>query len=368
MNDLRRLKELEEEKQGLVSKAVSESEEVKEATQIVEGTGQIADNPKAANEIIDRSDMSTIQKTQAKEVTANPERLARSVKAGNEGTGSLSDSFMESLAFFMPQALGAGIGALFEGSQGALAGADIAGKMAKEKRDFDIQMQNQQMTPYQQEQTRLREEQLKLDKRAEGRRDKQLGLNFEKLELTKQDKAQLSDRQAESISGLDNALKSLDSIKALKPGVTTGPVSGRIQALGELVGAAPKAYTQLKTEAISMANQYIKAITGAQMSEAEAQRIQAVIPKVEDTDNVFVTKMEVFEKIIQRNKDAILQSIKSGQPLRKDVVNAMIKQIQPLEKFKSAATSPYGDVVTRKGKQYKWNASKQKYQLYKGSK
>lgn len=337
-------KDEEDEKRELVKAALAVAEE---PARIVDGIGNISDQQKEANELIDKSGMSKIQRDQAKESVRNPEKLARDVgdTIDNPKT-SIKNSFLESLAFFMPQAIGAGIGAIFEGGQGALAGAEIAGGLAKEKREYDLQVQNRQMTPYQQEQTRLREEQLKLDKEAETRRNKQLGLNFKKFDLTKQEKGQLSEKQTSDLAGLDNALASLDSIKALKPGVTTGPISGRIQAFGELFGAAPKAYTQLKTEAVSMANNYIKAITGAQMSEPEAKRIMSVIPTVNDTDEVFVTKMEVFEKIILRNKEAILKSIKSGQKLRGDIVEAMMKEIEPLEKFKSAVTAGKNRIPT----------------------
>ena len=359
--------EKEEEQKVIAREAVKVAEE---QVKVVEGTGDIADNPAIANKIIDRSDMSTMQKKQAREETSNPEKLARSVEAGSSGQGSVKNSFMESLAFFMPQAIGAGLGALFEGSQGAVAGAEMAGKMAKEKRDYDLQVQNRQMTPYQQEQTRLREEQLKLDKQAEKRRMSGLDLARDRFGFSKEEAAQLSEKQTEAIGAFSKTLDSIDRIRALKKDVVTGPISARIQALGELVDAAPKKFTQLKSEVKSMGNQYIKAITGAQMSEAEADRLMAVVPVDTDADEVFVTKLATFEKIVERNRDAVLNAIRTGQPLRRSTVDAMLEAV---DKYESAVTSkpkkksPYGDEVTKNGKKYKWNATKGKYQL-KGNK
>jgi polyhydroxyalkanoate synthesis regulator phasin len=134
----------EEEKKKVLAREAANLPDVQEANRIVEGAGDISDHREVAVKITDeaakRGDISTIQGKQIKENINNPEKMQRSIEntIGNK-KASLTDSFMESLAFFMPQALGAGIGALFEGSAGALEGASIAGDLAKQKRDYDLQ-------------------------------------------------------------------------------------------------------------------------------------------------------------------------------------------------------------------------------------
>lgn len=141
----------EEEKKKVLAREAANLPDVKESNQIVDGFGKINDHRKVAvgvtNEAVKRGDISTIQGKQIKENINNPEKMQRSIEntIGNNKP-SLTDSFMESLAFFMPQALGAGIGALFEGSAGALEGASIAGSLAKEARDYDLQRERLKQT------------------------------------------------------------------------------------------------------------------------------------------------------------------------------------------------------------------------------
>lgn len=336
---LRRPEEEKEEENKVLAREAAKA--VEEQVKVVEGTGTILDREREANYLTDkavqRGDISTIQGKQIKESISNPEKLQRDIEdTVDNDKPSVKNSFLESLAFFMPQAIGAGIGALFEGSAGALEGADIAGKMAKEKRDYDLQVENRQMTPYQQEQTRLRQEQLNLDKQAEKRRMSGLDLARDRFGFSKEEAAQLSEKQTDAIGSFSKTLDSIDRIRALKKDVITGPVSARVQALAELVDAAPKKFTQLKSEVKSMGNQYIKAITGAQMSEAEADRLLAVVPQENDADDVFVTKLATFETIVERNRDAVLNAIRTGQPLRRSTVNAMLEAV---DKYESAATS-----------------------------
>jgi hypothetical protein len=53
----------------------------------------------------------------------------------------LVDSFLDSLTFFLPTALGAAIGGAFEGSEGAVAGAQQATALAQAKREFDLKQE-----------------------------------------------------------------------------------------------------------------------------------------------------------------------------------------------------------------------------------
>lgn len=145
------LKQEEKEKNKTLAREAANLPEVQEANKVVEGAGDISDHKGVAigvtDKAIERGNISTIQGKQIKENINNPEKMQRSIEntIGNK-KASLTDSFMESLAFFMPQALGAGIGALFEGSAGALEGASIAGSLAKEKRDYDLQRERLEQT------------------------------------------------------------------------------------------------------------------------------------------------------------------------------------------------------------------------------
>ena len=79
----------------------------------------------------------------------NPDNLeksgAQSQKDKNEGKQpSVSDQFFEAIGFFMPTIVGGAVGGIIEGSEGALAGAELGMKAGKQFADYKIAQQARQ--------------------------------------------------------------------------------------------------------------------------------------------------------------------------------------------------------------------------------
>ena len=79
------------------------------------------------------------------------------------------------------------------------------------------------------------------------------------------------------------------------------------------------------------ANKYIKMITGAQMSEAEAKRLMKAIPSIEDSPNTFQAKLDYIVKVAQSSYEAYAFELASGASLEeaKMAGDAAVNQLMP---------------------------------------
>jgi hypothetical protein len=124
---------------------------------------------------------------------------------------------------------------------------------------------------------------------------------------------------------MTNVLDSIDAIDVLKKDVATGIGVAHFQSLAEFANLAPAKYTEMKTEAASALASYVKSISGAQVSEPEAQRLGAIIPKPDDAPKVFEAKLKTFRRIVKRNQNAFRQAILKGQPLKAGTIKGLIE-------------------------------------------
>lgn len=71
-----------------------------------------------------------------------------------------------------------------------------------------------------------------------------------------------------------------------------GPIEGRVRSLGQKIPGVPvnEDFANFEAETSAFRNSVIKAITGAQMSEVEANRIRQQIPEVNDKPEVWNAK------------------------------------------------------------------------------
>lgn len=104
--------------------------------------------------------------------------------------------------------------------------------------------------------------------------------------------AKLSATAIEKIAGIDQSLGVIESLEQYKKDEWLGPVAGRaaqvrIKTPGVKVSDD---LARFAAETATLKNAVIKAITGAQMSQGEAERIMSQIPSFEDKPNVWTEK------------------------------------------------------------------------------
>lgn len=150
-----------------------------------------------------------------------------------------------------------------------------------------------------------------------------------RIDLAKQKAAQLSDKQIQSLAAYKSILADIENIKMLKPGVNTGPFISRYGRFAQVMGIQDLSgdFVKLRTSTNSLLANYLKSISGAQVSAEEARRLYAVVPRIEDDDNVFNDKLVQFEKMAHIGGQSLMQAIASGQPLKREQIDIILQNI-----------------------------------------
>ena len=271
------------------------------------------------------------EKKKTEEILTSAPKLENSVEKAEQGKGGVADNFSAALMHFVPLVAGSALFGLEAGvaaQEGTLKAAEMQRKAGLEERKVIAEERRAgpaEMTDFQRESLQLRKEALDLEKGAEKRRTEGLELNRDKFGFSKQQASQLSGKQAEKLEDILKVEASVDRIDELRASVATGPLAGRIQTFGQWADLAPESFTKMKSQTTATLADYVKSISGAQVSVEEAKRLQAIIPSVNDAPDVFKAKLEEFTSIVQRNKKAFAESIRTGQPLKAGTVAGLDK-------------------------------------------
>lgn len=292
-----------------------------------------------------------------------PQGLNTERAPASKSDEGISKDAKDALMFFAPQALGLVLGAVFEGTQGAIQGAEQAGKLRDAYNDFkfkqleveqrlaDAKQNFQIVTDFGDELGRP----ITFDKttrrffNADGNpldtskirnlkneRSQQFAmLQRQNLQMKQQQMGQLSDKQVETFAAGETLDRMTNRIEELVNIVDTGPLSGRWQSSLAEIGVASPEFVELSSYTDNLVSQFTKFLSGAQVSEPEAKRIAAILPTKNDSPDTFRAKLKAFQKYLADHKASIINSIQTGQPLRSDAVQRMIADA---EKIKSGAS------------------------------
>lgn len=126
--------------------------------------------------------------------------------------------------------------------------------------------------------------------------------------------ASASERTA--IAEGEAAIDSLNNIKSLFDASFVGPIAGRAGTVGELFGANTLERSEFIAATAAFKNQIIKEITGAQMSEIEANRILKQVPDVNNPPSVWQARWN------QSLKNIEFLQIRRNEILRKSGIKA----------------------------------------------
>lgn len=111
-------------------------------------------------------------------------------------------------------------------------------------------------------------------------------------QIMREQAPQLSPELTKDLVATSDSLADLQRAKSAYKPTLTGPIQSRANALYEatginLTGANPADVSKFRVDAFTAINNYIKAVTGAQMSEPEARRIQKALFRVNGIDESF---------------------------------------------------------------------------------
>jgi GH24 family phage-related lysozyme (muramidase) len=317
--------------------------------------------------LVERQDLSDDEKLKAAKFLDNDKEVLKSAErtAGLRPKQSgLAAQFKDALTFFAPQLIGGAIAQSIEGTDEAfVAGFQQAGTMRdsynKYKQDLaDLALRERgavrapkgfQQTDYVTQDgqpatfdpntgkyktqdgkvVNPRELKNSISARQEQnlqRADERIALSKSQFTQQLQKDSQLSDTQIKQIGDFENSLKSVAEIDRLFTDAETGPVIGRVQSLQQLADASPDVFNKLKAEAAAAKLAYQKATSGLQVNEREIEMIASILPNENDAPGVFKSKLDVFKRIVTAHKDSFMQAIKTGQPLKAEVVEDIARQ------------------------------------------
>lgn len=357
--------EEKKKKNKLLEKAQAKSIIPQDNKNIIESA-----KPVVQQAIKDAKGLSSKEKKEVIKNIENPKKMESIAKKDNPS--KLSDQFTQALTYFAPQLIGGLGGALFGGEEAALEGMSAGGAMRDSYIDYlqkeeELKMKRDRaMADAQPKAKTFQQAKDSFIKGPNGEFipalmdpntgslvdpiSKQIITDPTKLHTGEQrrtatfqmdvkQKGSLSDKQVESVKGFETSLSAMDTIDNLKSGVETGAFAGRAQGVGEIFGLSSEQFTQLKAETENVKAEFLKAMSGAQVSEQEARRLANIIPNTNDDDNVFIAKSKQFREVLERHKAQIMHAIQTGQPLKKDTIDAMLREagVQRNEQKNSSA-------------------------------
>lgn len=153
--------------------------------------------------------------------------------------------------------------------------------------------------------------------------------------LLSKTRPQMSEGQVNEVTNLLNAQSSLNEVKHLFDPKAIGPVEDRLLSFQEMTGikipdlqgltVLTDEKVKLRTVLASGINDYIKAVTGAQMSEPEARRIMKALPKPGAEDSAFLPALNEILKVTEMKMNNRLDVLET-----QDTVG--IKKLRELQK------------------------------------
>lgn len=212
-------------------------------------------------------------------------------------------------------------------------------------------LEPKKLTDYQQKNLDLQQRRLDLMEGKEGRLTK-------KDALQKEVKGRLSDKEVKEITQLDDGMRILDDIEDMYKNTDVtedlGPYAARAEEYSRYIPFAERDEDFVKIQqlvGIQLAD-YVKSISGAQVSEQEAQRLLKNIPNMTDKPKAFKVKLDQFRKELEGARADYLENIG--------------KQKESAEKFKRSETSSKDEMVSIGNKEYRVGSNiKAKGKLYR---
>lgn len=170
--------------------------------------------------------------------------------------------------------------------------------------------------------------------------------------LISKTRPQMTDGQVTDVTNLLNAQGQLQQVQNLFDPEATGPVQDKLLAFQEYTGikmpdlqglsALSDDKVKLRTVLGSAINDYIKAITGAQMSEPEARRIMKALPKPGSADEAFLPALQEVMKITKMKLDTRLDVLET-----QDTVG--VKKLRELATQRAMESTPSSRVKKQAG-------------------
>ena len=251
-----------------------------------------------------------------------------------------AENFKSAFSFFGPR-----LAALLVGGETALETTDEMLKGYQREQDQGT------LSPY--EQIRINQAQQRLNLAAQG--EKGRASRFEEgMKFKKQEAQKIPSKFLGEVVGKSTVLNQINYVRELSEKVgkdLRGPFSSRARStLANLGFTKDEGFIKLRTASKDLLAKYVKSITGAQMSDAEANRLMTVVAGENDTYENFNAKLTTLQEIIAQEKDSVIKALEQQGYSAKGLSDKQRASfvVDVLEKKLRASEKSYGEKVTFK--------------------
>lgn len=142
---------------------------------------------------------------------------------------------------------------------------------------------------------------------------------------------ELTSKEVDKITGLDDIEAELKEIEELKKGVNTGPMVEYYQKLREKVGPGkdPK-YAALETRTGQNLFKYVHGISGTAFTAKELEMLQNQVPSMNQDDKTFNEKMQIYKDIIKKGRERYIRNLQ--QYKGKNIPNILEDNLNNIDK------------------------------------
>jgi len=130
-------------------------------------------------------------------------------------------------------------------------------------------------------------------------------------DLKREKMERLSDKQVENVTGINKAISHIESIIGDKPKFETGPKADLRNKAAHTIGKDDPEISAFRSRVGEQLATYIKSISGAAVSEPEAQRLIANMPTMYDSDEVFMAKAKRLLEDLKKDKEIYLKDLQT---------------------------------------------------------
>jgi len=141
--------------------------------------------------------------------------------------------------------------------------------------------------------------------------------------------ADLSVGQADNLAGMAGTIRAADDILADVEGVGVRGVTGVVQdALLSAYGLKPAKRIEFDAQIEALKAEFMKAVSGATVSDAEVKRLSRFLPDKNDTKKQIRSKLNVLKKNMEGKKSTLQQTLGLYQVLKvRDISSGLIGTI-----------------------------------------
>lgn len=122
----------------------------------------------------------------------------------------------------------------------------------------------------------------------------------------------LSAGQVSALADMDATIAQAQKAKALASSVSTGPIAGRTGKAAQAIGTASDNFVDLNSQITNIKANFMKAMSGAAVSEQEVQRLSQFLPDVTDDEKVIQRKLTNLTENMNQARESLYKAASGG--------------------------------------------------------